>query len=175
MTVFNTSYSSLDEAWGDSYLSPNLQKKSKKKKAPPATDPLCELYEMGNPHYQENDLISFANKYYEQHEKANYQKPRMNAEEAPREPSPVYVDVDREERPEFPEQDYALEKELHAANNVRDKDRMYFSAKEFYVNDGHVDERNQTFVWYDILLYIISGIILIFMMEQFVRIGTLMA
>lgn len=174
MTVYNTSYSSLDEVWADSYLSPNLQKKTKKKRTPPQSDPLCDLYNMGNSHYQENDLISFANKYYEQHEKAKYQKPRMMDDDEPREKSPVYVDVEAEHvRPEFPDEDYAMERDLNAANKAREKDRLYFHTKEYYTNDG--DEKTSTFLMYDVILYIISGIILIFMMEQFVRIGTMLS
>lgn len=186
MTVYNTGYSTLEEAWADSYLAPNLQKKKNRKKQPPQTDPLCDLYEMGNGHYTENDLLSFANKYYEKHDKAKYQKPMMNDSEHPREEK-RYVDVGEDEDPveniriperlperqELPDQDYALQKEMAAAKKAKD-DRMYFNTREYYVDDDQFESRNNNFNMYDVVLYIISGIILIFMMEQFVKIGMLM-
>lgn len=169
MTVFNTGYSTLEEAWADNYLSPQLQQKKSKKKR---SDPICDLYNMGNPHYPENDMISFANKYYEQYEKAKYQKPMM----LEREPAPIQMPSDnhsrqvqvQEERDEFPEADYALEREMAAA---RPPQRPRYT--EAFSDPVH--QVNQTFLFYDIVLYIISGVLLIFMMEQFVRLGIQLA
>lgn len=195
MTVYNTGYSTLEDAWGNSYLSPNLHKNKKPKKktaSHPPSDPICDLYEMGNSHYSENDLLSFANRYYEKHEKAKYQKPMMSDMDAPRENSPLYADIpsqasrveveaDEEERPtpqvprrEIPEQDYAVEREMASAKKTADRDRMYFNTREYYTDDSDFESKNTHFNVYDIILYIISGIILIFMMEQFVKIGMMM-
>jgi hypothetical protein len=54
MTVFNTGYATLDEAWGDI-----SGKKNKKKKV--NQDPICDLYEMkGNSSsYNETDLVNY--------------------------------------------------------------------------------------------------------------------
>lgn len=196
MTVYNTGYSTLEDAWGNSYLSPNLHKNKKPKKkaaAPPPTDPICDLYEMGNSHYSENDLLSFANRYYEKHEKAKYQKPMMNDMEAPRERSPLYADIQTESsrveveeeerdvsqampsRREMPSQDYALEREMASAKRTAERDRMYFhNTREYYTDDSEFEAKNTHFNVYDIMLYVISGIILIFMMEQFVKVGMMM-
>jgi len=92
MTV---SYSSIEEAWGNSYLSPQLQssisaldpttggmkryKKSKKSRrngtstTQPPLDPLCELYNMGSQKAEEDpDLADFANMYFAKNEKPLY-------------------------------------------------------------------------------------------------------
>lgn len=184
MTVFSTSYSSIDEVWENSYLSPKIQKKDKKKNV--RSDPICELYETGSS-YNENDLISYANKYYEQHEKAKYQKPMMNMEAEPREMNPKYIEVTgdkaapevhydsdveqelnkrvfKEQRIETPSRDYLLERDMAMSKPV----------KEYFVDDDDFEKRNNNFNLFDVVLYIISGIILIFMMEQFVKIGMLM-
>ena len=53
MTVFNTGYATIEEAWGD------ITKKKKKKSQ---QDPICDLYEMkGNSSaYSETDLVNYA-------------------------------------------------------------------------------------------------------------------
>lgn len=62
MTVFNTGYATIDEAWGD------ISGKKKKKKV--TQDPVCDLYEMkGNSSsYSETDLVNY------NYDKSRYQR-----------------------------------------------------------------------------------------------------
>jgi hypothetical protein len=236
MTVFNTNYSTLEQAWGESYLSPSLQKKSKKKKPPPQSDPICDLYEMGNNNYTENDIVSYANKFYEKHEKGKYQKPRMLSREKnpkvvdfeyddglnvgapfnsdvsmqmkrmmddeesqrPNRLKQIYSgsadDSDEDDTPQVrnnvtfklppagpPRDERADEEDANDINYVlpqrsSTRDRVLYDTHEYYVGDEDPDfyKRNANFNYFDVVLYVISGIILIFMMEQFVKIGMLL-
>jgi hypothetical protein len=192
MTVTNTSYSTIEEAWADTYLSPSIQKKSKKKRSSdsPMSDPICDLYEMGNNNnYDDSDIVSYANKFYEKHEKAKYQKPRMHE----REKLPKVVDIDvsddiaygapfnrvlREEAPQkqvtFSDEDEEDEIERYIQPSKKREKLMYDTNEYYGEDDDNFNKRDQSFNYFDIFLYIISGIILIFMMDQFVKIGTLM-
>lgn len=186
MTVIATSYSSIDEVWADSYLSPQLQKPKKNKSLKAVQkDPLCDLYEMGNnTTYDDTDLVSFANKYFEKHQKIKHQKPRMQT----RDVQPRVVDVDipdelpfnesapvREPPPRTPE----LQQERFDADDSESEDNYNYrpsksATKETFHEDDMFGRKNTTFNQMDLVLYIISGIILIFMMDQFVKIGQLM-
>lgn len=197
MTVINTSYSSIEEAWADNYLAPSLQKKQKKKKSSVQSDPICDLYEMGNNTYEESDIVSYANKFYDKHEKAKFQKSRMHE----REKLPKVVDIDvsdelgamdygpvREKKVQFSvedEEEQTVSKdeikrildesddEEYIKTNPRDK--ILYDTKEYYDDEENdFNQKNKSFSYFDIVLYIISGIILIFMMEQFVKIGVMM-
>lgn len=204
MTVFNTTYSTIEEAWADSYLSPSLQKKPKKKKSVenPMSDPICDLYEMGNNSYDDNDLVSYANKFYEKHEKAKYQ----NAMMSDREKLPKVVDIDvsddiaygapfnrdvlkqqHDDPPskQSPPNNYndrysARYEDIDDASDeykpeIRKREKVMYDTREYYgEDDDEFGKKNQSFNYFDIALYIISGIILIFMMDQFVKIGMLM-
>lgn len=206
MTVYNTSYSSIDEAWADSYLSPSLQKKQKKKKPPPQSDPICDLYAMGSTHYTDPDIVSYANRYsemYDRHEKASFQHPMMDTG---REKLPKVVEIDasddplaeygapvrdrapptskrveaqasqeaRQERPLYEPEEDDEDEYATAAPPPRRKDPLRTSFFEEYEDDDF-NKKNGSFNYFDIVLYVISGIILIFMMEQFVKIGSLLA
>lgn len=199
MTVITASYSSIEEAWADSYLSPSIQKpkskkSSKKRDLPPPVDPICDLYEMGG--HDDADLVKYANSYYETHEKSKYQKPRM----LEREKQPKVIDVDVPEdllygapvrpmpsspenrispppRPVPQEPDSDAESEDNEIPNERQKNEMiYYDSKEAYQSDDDDAwaQKNRVFNHFDLALYIISGIILIFMMEQFVKIGLML-
>lgn len=196
MTVINTSYSSIEEAWADNYLAPSLQKKPKKKRAPAQSDPICDLYDMGNNHYEESDIVSYANNFYDKHEKAKYQKPRMQE----RERLPKVVDIDvsddvaygapvKEKQVRFAvendEEQSATKEDIKRMLEESDDDedyikgkareRVIYDTKEYYEDDeSGFNQRDKSFSYFDIVLYIISGVILIFMMEQFVKIGTMM-
>lgn len=68
MTVINTSYCSIEEAWGDMTTPPPSKRKDvqQKKKRMQPQDPICELYEnkVKNQSYgSETDLVRFANEY----------------------------------------------------------------------------------------------------------------
>lgn len=216
MTVFATAYSSIDEAWGESYLSPTLQKKQKKKKSAPQSDPICDLYE--NAYSVDNDIVSYANKYFDRHEKEKYQPPRMKEREAspkvvtfgdgPMAPynSDVKEDLrqfmrSEEEQEENHTDDRTTDRYIHyeaaaedstppqqtrhleryndynvAVPRTKARDRVLYDTHENYVGDENPDfyKRNANFNYFDVVLYIISGVILIFLMEQFVKVGMLM-
>lgn len=229
MTVINTSYSSIEEAWADSYLSPSLQKKQKKKKTMEkpnqVTDPICDLYEMGS-HYPEDDIVSYANKFYDKHEKAKYQKALMRDRE--KNPKVVEIDVsddmpygaptnrnllvnkqhvDNEDQrvnsrryiddedydtkvkkiynyPEIDDDDASESSSEYDFNekpsqkqlrklpplNSQERDKILYDTTEYYDDDGF-QKKVEAFSYFDLILYILSGIILIFMMEQFVKLG----
>lgn len=227
MTVFNTGYSTLDEAWGEPYLSPSLQKKKKKKNVE-TQDPICELYAMGNNHYQDSDIVSYANQYFEKHDKTKYQKPMMTRRE-PENPRKVdirdgsvyaygspyadqtdttYVDEEIEQEiPQMTQEQYiapadTIEQTRQLAapipsvrgdqrdsgdridqQNISDfyernrtRRAIMNDTQEFYMSELDPDyyKKDSAFNMMDIILYILSGVILIFMMEQFVKIGTML-
>ena len=72
MTVINTNYCTIDEAWGDLG---NGKKKDAPKRKKALQDPICELYEAkANTSYNETDLVRFANNYYDKYDKSKYQR-----------------------------------------------------------------------------------------------------
>jgi len=63
MSQFSASYSSLEEAWGESSIAPKKNKKIPKKSVT-FKDPVCQLYEnAGSPSnaYTENDILEYVN------------------------------------------------------------------------------------------------------------------
>jgi hypothetical protein len=158
MTVTSTNYSSLEEVWGDTF---SQKKKEKKKKV---VDPICELYEMGNNNgYTENDLVNYANSYYDRHDKHDkydknlYQRPVNDTYTRERPVKRVNVQTrgDIEEEKEFVDTD--MTPRISPMTHTFDE-----------------EEYAPKFAFIDLLLYIVSGIILIFVMEQFVKIGLLL-
>lgn len=184
MTVRNTNYSSLDEVWGDtqsltaSTSSKNGKRKDKKERRervepPKVVDPICELYEMGNYRgYNENDIINYANEYHNKYlEKEN--KPTYSPK------SNITYDHDEYE---YDEQEYRQKPSIvnnQESNSLpsqqKDNHDVHRRDKKKYIDDdeGIAKEHNE-FAFVDLLLYIISGVILIFVMEQFVKIGILL-
>lgn len=204
MTVISTTYSSIDEVWSNNYLSPQIQKKPKKKRTPPQSDPICDLYEMGQNNYTDNDIITFANNYrYENADKSKYQKPMMDesASATPREKS-KYVTIENgkynydvsddtdepqpysasmfKEQPKQSSQSHHTDLEEPSLSKFADAEEKYVQERpkriEYYKQyDEDYDNQTQSnFNYLDLMLYIISGVILIFMMEQFVKIGMLL-
>lgn len=228
MTVLNTSYSTIDEAWGDPYsCSPpshkqeqDQQKKKKKRSSPPqpspnpSKDPICELYAMGDTHYNDSDIISYANKYYQkQNSKPTQQRSRIT--QANRE-HPRQIDIkddqfgavnsyiehgdqsryneqtDKNDDAGYEEEEGFLQEEPQHSQQQRTIEKYYDQDDDYapyyennrrrrlydehdYVMSAHdPDARDNSFQWMDIILYVFSGLILIFMMEQFVKIGVLM-
>lgn len=91
MTVINTNYCTIDEAWGD--LTGSKSKKDPPRRKKPPHDPICELYEAkANTSFNETDLVRFANEYYDKFDKAKYQRnmrtQSMAFENVEREPTP---------------------------------------------------------------------------------------
>jgi hypothetical protein len=187
MTVRSANYSSLDEVWGESFNSSSKPKKEKRKKI---VDPICDLYQMGNnTGYTDNDLVSYANNYFEKYDKTPYNRtmnnhvnqhvndqedndvlPKQYHRERP--VRQVTISDDRETYDVTEVDDVPLEQEPKI-NKQQPKEQFYASR---YYNDDDEEPDNKTtnFAFIDLLLYVISGIILIFVMEQFVKIGLLL-
>lgn len=189
MTVHHTSYASLDEIWANSYLSPEIQELEKQKAPKPKRrDPLCDLYEKG---YVDDDIVSYA------YEKSRFQNPRM----MDREPSNESKQSNYSKAKTKLEEDDEKSSFIGPKNKieeVRDKvdndnldyydseqqlskkskraEKIIYDTHEYYLGEEDPDyyKRNSEFNYLDIMLYVISGIILIFMMEQFVKIGMLL-
>ncbi len=190
MTVRSANYSSLDEVWGESFNSSGKTKKEKRKKI---VDPICDLYQMGNnAGYTENDLVSYTNNYFEKYDKTPYQRtmndnilvnddvmPKQYRERPERE-RPVrqvsivddrqtYVVSDMDDTVQPQENTTIIENKY----NINQKEKFFPS--RYYTDDDDEPENTATNVAFiDLLLYVISGIILIFVMEQFVKIGLLL-
>lgn len=188
MTVRSANYSSLDEVWGEAFNPSNKPKKEKRKKI---VDPICDLYQMGNNSgYSDNDLVSYANNYFEKYDKTPYNRtindhvnihedtdvlPKQYRERPVRQ---VTVSDDRETYDVSEVDDVPFEQEPkftqhQSASNQQAKEQFFASR---YYNDDDEEPENTTtnFAFIDLLLYVISGIILIFVMEQFVKIGLLL-
>jgi hypothetical protein len=200
MTVRNANYSSLDEVWGDAMAKQETSKSSKRKERkdkrektepPKVVDPICELYEMGNYRgYNENDIINYANEYHDKYIEQEYRKDNKYATQGYTQGynNPYARQHDDEDV-------YYANDEIHSQrgdtlqdtqNTQNKKHDIKASASEpstyhkrskdtrhFEEDDDYIKDRNE-FAFIDLLLYIISGIILIFVMEQFVKIGLLL-
>lgn len=174
MTVKSTNYSSLEEVWGETFNPSQKPKKEKKKKV---HDPICELYEMGNNNgYNDNDIVSYANNYLtentEKYDKTSHQR-SMNDQEREKPVREVVVSHERSMY-DVSDNDDIVEGKKHEAFQ---QPLRYFKEKHSMPEDDDDDLNTSTtsnFAFIDLLLYIVSGIILIFVMEQFVRIGLLL-
>jgi len=172
MSPFSNSYSSIEEAWGmDNFGAAPVKTKKKAKKA--ARDPICDLYELGaspNRAYNELDVMNVVN----------------NPRSVPSQASAPSIDMDDMEmsqpppspplRAPAPPPPQSRQPPPKPFDDDEDDDDM----SEFI---GYIDKKtssqrkeasNMVFPMADIGLYIISGILLIFMMEQFIKIGMMM-
>lgn len=194
MTVSSTNYGYIEEVWSNQYLAPQLQKKQKKQRPPPQNDPICDLYEMGQNHYQESDIISYANSYNDRPDKAKFQKSAMKKREKVKfaeidETRDIYDAVDIDEVPpmrlkqaDIPVDHYEeMMPEEEAPEDtmppplIRERPPATKQRSQNYDVEGfEVESRDGQFNYLDVILYIISGVILIFMMEQFVKIGAML-
>ncbi len=103
MTVMNTSYSTLEEAWGGDIAGRPTRKNDQNRKKKPPTDPICDLYasKVSSSSYNETDLVKFANEYFDKFEKSKYQRNMktqpLSYEEVEREPSPKNLTISKGE------------------------------------------------------------------------------
>jgi hypothetical protein len=218
MTVTNANYSSIEEVWGEQFPSASKPKKEKRKKI---VDPLCELYEMGNNNgYTENDLITYANSYFERQDKGKnkefqrsmndlvsvFETPSSNTPQSSmyhyRENPSRHVNInahntyydtteDDEDLQQIQQYNDSSKKVSSIAPAPRNiQEASYAPAPHHnqlnrkrgtyaHINDDDdveevEDSSSSRFAFIDLLLYIVSGIILIFVMEQFVKIGILL-
>ena len=120
MTVMNTSYSTIEEAWGGDIAGRPTRKNDQNKKKKPPADPICDLYEskISSSSYNETDLVKFANEYYDKFDKSKYQRNMKTQplayEDVEREPSPKNLVIAKGESrydvsdKKKPSQDYPL-------------------------------------------------------------------
>lgn len=190
MTVRSANYSSLDEVWGESFNSSSKTKKEKRKKI---VDPICDLYQMGNNSgYNDTDLVSYTNSYFEKYDKTPYQRTMndnvmVNDDVMPKQYSrerPVREVTVTDNRQTYDVSDFddTIEQEKQLESLPEDKyinkqssKEKFFPSRYYHDDDNEEPENsNNNFAFIDLLLYVISGIILIFVMEQFVKIGLLL-
>lgn len=182
MTVRSANYSSLDEVWGESFnSSSNKPKKEKRKKV---VDPICDLYQMGNnTGYNDNDLVSYANNYFEKYDKTPYNR-TMNGHVQIKDTDEDDV-LPKREKP-VRQVSFSDDREMYDVSDADDvpivsepkvkqsPKEQFFSSKYYHDDDDEPNNTSTNFAFIDLLLYVISGIILIFVMEQFVKIGLLL-
>jgi hypothetical protein len=183
MTVRNTNYSSLDEVWGDTQAitssSKNAKRKDKREKRErfepqKVVDPICELYEMGNYRgYNENDIINYANEYHDKYFEKEHNRPHANINRS-------YEDDYENEDKDYKQQESKTDTPpptptpTPTQNYHQERPESYRKSKVRFVDDDEPIKEHSDFAFIDLLLYIVSGIILIFVMEQFVKIGLLL-
>jgi hypothetical protein len=191
MTVRNTNYSSLEEVWGDLPSSSkqrdskdsNKRKERKDKRErteqpPKVVDPICELYEMGNYRgYNENDIINFANDYHDKYLEKDSNRAHnkhFDDEDDQQEYREYTQDHEKGYEKEY-EKENTRNQPMQSKTLERNVEQHHRSASKTQHRPVFEEDTKQNeFAFIDLLLYIVSGIILIFVMEQFVKIGLLL-
>jgi hypothetical protein len=179
-------YATIEEAWGD--MSGRKRKKNKNQ------DPICELYETKMNSYSQLDLVNNSNGEFEKSKYQRNMRPMANTDETEVESSIKNVNIDSikkyydasdnneslfEKQFEIKKQqeqivcDEELEEYVYKRQpSAPKKQNTYY---EEYLDNFGYSNRRPKLVYLDIILYIISGIILIFLLEQFVQMGKTMA
>ena len=171
--MFSNSYSTLEEAWGVDTSSKKTRSRSSSKSAK-MRDPICELYELGaspSRAYTEMDVMNAIGTPSRQVASgAAPLPPSMMQSREPELDEPIEV-VQNQARPPTTR----APKEVEPAPVDDDDDMSEFLG---YIDKQVTKERkeaaNAVLPNADIGLYMISGVILIFMMEQFIKIGMAM-
>lgn len=159
--MFSNSYSSLEEAWG---IDPTTKKTKSSKRSKTQRDPICELYELGvgsspSRAYTEMDVMNAIGP-------ATRPSASMMQQREPELDDPVDVIAP------------SVQKQAKPAPMPVSEDDDDMSEFIGYI-DKRVSEQRKTaeqavLPYADVGLYMISGVILIFMMEQFIKIGMAM-
>lgn len=163
MSPFSNSYSSLEEAWGLDNFASGYPKKKKTKKA--MRDPICDLYEMGSSPsraYNELDVMNVVN-----------QKPSAMQQREPELEEPIEVELPPMKEKKPPTKP-PVSKHVEEGDGDDDDMSEFIGYIDKKVGDARKAATNMVFPIADVGLYMISGIILIFMMEQFIKIGMMM-
>lgn len=207
MTVTSTNYCSIDEAWGD--LTGGKKKDNKRRKQP-VQDPICDLYESRantSAYSAENDLVRFANDYYNRSSNGQENNIRettpktvkINAAESMYDLSsnnanksvfekqfemklpPMYdvkeeaeADEEEEVMPPMPKVDMRRQQPMPSTTPQIDTYNNfdnYDESSNYQEMKRHHYTRYSNLQILDLILYVVSGIILIFLLEQFVKIG----
>ncbi len=166
------------------------------------TDPICELYSSKLGNYTEQDLVKYANEQYNKIPFQRTMKPQSMTQEAldkkvSREPLSkseyekqfdvylpnMYDDIDEASyepilKPNKVDNSASSNNSnIKKDENMENKKKMdmmetsYQNYEKMRMMRENTKETNKL----DILLFIISGILLIFLMEQFIKIGMLIA
>lgn len=190
MTVSSINYASIDEVWGSPFNETKQSKKKSSKVKQPVqdtTDPICDLYESKLGDYRESDLINTADQTYPTFQRT--MKPQKSSYEydnkkMSREPAKVeyekqfdmylpnmYDDID----------EVSVENLIPPSKPLKEEIQQQIDRKEILENTFNSNQHLQKMSTYkkeanklDIFLFIISGIILIFLMEQFIKIGAIL-
>jgi hypothetical protein len=192
MTVINTNYSTLDEAWGNGSFERAITKKKKK-----TVDPLCELYKKKavkpKKPFQEADIdpYSYKGDLYGPHSKVSYSRTLKPQDEPickPRKQVKPVVSIDggtiyagTDEPLNEDDDDLYLANALEArsaSSEVSEDDEQQMKASNM---DRYLKSRGSNMTietdyntrdkFVDFGLYIASGVMLIFMMEQVLQLG----
>jgi hypothetical protein len=190
-------YATIEEAWGD--LSGRKKKKNK------TQDPICELYEQKmNSSYSQLDLVNNSNSSFEKskYQRNSEEERELSNRNVNIDSRNQYYDIS-DNKPLSPESLFEKqfeiknpscnnEEEVEQENDTDIEDYIYKKQPRFrprppkpyypkqsyyeeYLDDFGYSNNKPKLVYLDLLLYIISGIILIFLLEQFVQIGKNMA
>ena len=158
MTVINTSYSTLEEAWGTK----PRKKKSRSMRDEYVESPICELYQKRNskvrkPYMEEvnayNDMDGYMLGSYARNEKSRpkYKPIAINDDTNEYKAERVYEDED----------DEYLSKALESVSKTRAAPIETFQDNDKLQHDKMMD----------LGLYVVSGTLLIFAMEQILQMG----
>lgn len=173
-SLFSTNYSTLEDAWNMDLTggAMNLKKTKKSKKSSSSSaqvkDPICDLYEQGaagaqyagspNNAYSEEDLIEYVNNVHAApYNKNEFQKPMPES---------------RQENPQVVVDQSDKIADVPAAKDDQEDmhDFMNYLEKTTESSKGNISNA----ALFDVGVYILSGVILIFILEQFVKIGMMM-
>ena len=163
--MFSTNYSTLEDAWNMDLTGGAMAvKKPKKSKKSVAKDPICDLYEQGTAGYAGSPSVAYSEEDLIEYVNSTVAAAPYNKNETQK-PMPEY----RQEHPDVIVN--GPQSEAHATGAEDAGDITDFMN---YLDKTNTSQKLNNNTVMDIGVYILSGVILIFMMEQFVRIGTMM-
>jgi hypothetical protein len=201
MTVINTNYSTIDEAWGNSFGGKGLSKKKKK-----VADPICDLHDKKSqksrkPYMDEQvDPYEYHGEVFGPYDKVKFSrttKPRENecarVQQARRKFKPVTVEKMEDEysavaEPDVDDDDSYFQKAVLGGSRGDDEESdVDFNEEETPIKEDSRDRKgrasessvvattkatsDQRERLFDFGLYIGSGIMLIIILEQILQLG----
>lgn len=203
MTVTSTNYSTLEEVWGETFHPAQKSKKDKKKKVHDPICELYEMgnnngyndndiVNYANNYFEKYDKTQFQRSmnddntqsvdvvHGQQRQPSGQERERPLREVAISNERSMYDVSEQDDVVEStkPRRKEAFQQPLPTRYFV-DKPHHSQKGNKHHLHEDSDDDDVETspssgFAFIDLILYIISGIILIFMMEQFVKIGLLL-
>lgn len=189
MTVINSGYSTLEEAWGGNFNNKGSGSggSKQKKKARFIQDPLCDLYAKKSlrtrkPYSDDNEPQGVDDSLYGLYSKHNTSRSTKDSKQNNTSRTPQYkpinvegVDEDIHDARQIDDDDAYLERyldEAEASTAMSEQrlrrqyavDRDHFQARQL---EADIDKDKLI----DLALYIASGILMIFTMEQVLQLG----